>query len=88
MLTIFPQLPRKALTAAEFVTPLARIDPIYKEEEEQFKVRFVVIAMLAAMGMHRMARIISKSYNLGLRIRYKTESLISNGLLRLYFNHF
>jgi len=31
------QLPRKALTAAEFVTPLARIDPIYKEEEEQFK---------------------------------------------------
>ena len=50
VLTIFPQLPRKALTAAEFVTPLARIDPIYKEEEEQFKVRFVVIAMLASYG--------------------------------------
>ena len=25
----------------EFVAPLARIDPIYKEEEEAFKVRFV-----------------------------------------------
>ncbi|KAL5266277.1 hypothetical protein ACHWQZ_G003637 [Mnemiopsis leidyi] len=31
------QLHRKPLTALEFVTPLARIDPIYKEEEEQFK---------------------------------------------------
>jgi len=31
------QLHRKPLTAMEFVTPLARIDPIYKEEEEQFK---------------------------------------------------
>lgn len=29
---------RKPLTAAEFVTPLSKIDPIYKEEEEEFKV--------------------------------------------------
>nr|CAB3255453.1 IQ and AAA domain-containing protein 1-like [Phallusia mammillata] len=32
------QLPKKPLTAVEFVSPLARIDPIYKEEEEAFKV--------------------------------------------------
>ena len=35
------QLHRKPLTALEFVTPLARIDPIYKEEEEQFKVNIL-----------------------------------------------
>ena len=39
MLTRLFQLHRKPLTALEFVTPLARIDPIYKEEEEQFKVK-------------------------------------------------
>ncbi|CAK8678578.1 unnamed protein product [Clavelina lepadiformis] len=32
------QLPKKPLTAVEFVSPLARIDPIYREEEEAFKV--------------------------------------------------
>ena len=32
------QLNKRALTAAEFIPPLARIDPIYKEEEEAFKV--------------------------------------------------
>merc|ERR1719494_802865 len=31
------QLSKKSLTATEFVGPLARIDPIYKEEEEAFK---------------------------------------------------
>ncbi|KAK3595612.1 hypothetical protein CHS0354_009573 [Potamilus streckersoni] len=31
------QLAKRALLAAEFITPLARIDPIYKEEEEAFK---------------------------------------------------
>uniref|UniRef100_H2YYK9 ATPase AAA-type core domain-containing protein n=1 Tax=Ciona savignyi TaxID=51511 RepID=H2YYK9_CIOSA len=31
------QLPKKPLTAVEFISPLARIDPIYKEEEEAFK---------------------------------------------------
>lgn len=29
----------KPLTAAEFVGPLAKIDPIFQEEEEAFKVR-------------------------------------------------
>ena len=33
------QLSKKPLSAVEFVAPLARIDPIYKEEEEAFKVR-------------------------------------------------
>ena len=33
------QLSKKPLAAVEFVAPLARIDPIYKEEEEAFKVR-------------------------------------------------
>ena len=32
------QLSKKPLAAVEFVAPLARIDPIYKEEEEAFKV--------------------------------------------------
>ena len=32
------QLNKKPLTAVEFVAPLAKIEPIYKEEEEAFKV--------------------------------------------------
>lgn len=32
------QLAKKPLQAVEFIAPLARIDPIYKEEEEAFKV--------------------------------------------------
>lgn len=32
------QLSKKPLQSIEFVAPLARIDPIYKEEEESFKV--------------------------------------------------
>ena len=32
------QLSKKPLTAAEFIPLLAKIDPIYKEEEEAFKV--------------------------------------------------
>ena len=32
------QLSKKPLQAIEFVAPLARIDPVYKEEEEAFKV--------------------------------------------------
>ena len=31
------QLVKKPLTASEFIPPLAKIDPIYKEEEEAFK---------------------------------------------------
>jgi len=31
------QLSKRPLTSVEFVAPLARIDPIYKEEEEAFK---------------------------------------------------
>ena len=33
------QLSKKPIQAVEFVAPLARIDPIYKEEEEAFKVQ-------------------------------------------------
>ena len=32
------QLAKRPLVASEFIPPLARIDPIYKEEEEAFKV--------------------------------------------------
>jgi len=32
------QLNKRPLTSVEFVAPLARLDPIYKEEEEMFKV--------------------------------------------------
>ena len=32
------QLSKKPLTSVEFVTHLARMDPVYKEEEEAFKV--------------------------------------------------
>ena len=35
------QLSKKPLAAVEFVAPLARIDPIYKEEEEAFKVNCI-----------------------------------------------
>lgn len=35
------QLPKKPLTSVEFIAPLARIDPIYKEEEEAFKVSYI-----------------------------------------------
>ena len=31
------QLAKRPLVASEFIPPLARIDPIYKEEEEAFK---------------------------------------------------
>ncbi|NXP52701.1 DRC11 protein, partial [Heliornis fulica] len=34
------QMPRKPLRSVEFMTPLARRDPVYKEEEETFKVTF------------------------------------------------
>lgn len=36
---------KKPLTALEFIPPLARQDPIYKEEEEAFKVRHKQHAM-------------------------------------------
>jgi len=32
------QFCRRPLTAAEFIAPLSKIDPIYKEEEEVYKV--------------------------------------------------
>jgi len=32
------QLPKRPLTASEFVAPLARIDPVFQEEEEALKV--------------------------------------------------
>lgn len=34
------QLSKKPLTSVEFITPLARLDPVYKEEEEAFKVSY------------------------------------------------
>lgn len=39
------QLSKRALTAVEFIAPLARIDPIYKEEEEAFKVTHQLVKM-------------------------------------------
>ena len=33
------QLTKKQLQAIEFIAPLARMDPVYKEEEESYKVR-------------------------------------------------
>ena len=33
------QLAKRPLAGIEFIAPLARLDPIYKEEEEMFKVR-------------------------------------------------
>ena len=41
------QLSKKPLTAAEFIPPLAKIDPIYKEEEEAFKVPDLSITSLS-----------------------------------------
>ena len=32
------QLSKKPIQALEFIAPLARMDPVYKEEEEAFKV--------------------------------------------------
>ena len=37
------QLPKKPLQAVEFVAPLARMDPVYKEEEEAFKVNSNIV---------------------------------------------
>lgn len=34
------QLRRKPLTASEFIVPLSKIEPIYAEEEGEFKVEF------------------------------------------------
>ena len=39
------QLSKRPLTSVEFVAPLARIDPIYKEEEEAFKVIQIIPAI-------------------------------------------
>ena len=36
-------LSKKPLQSVEFIAPLARIDPIYKEEEEAFKVLYVIV---------------------------------------------
>ena len=37
------QLSKKPLQAVEFVAPLARLDPIYKDEEESFKVGLYIV---------------------------------------------
>lgn len=36
--SVFIQLRRKPLAASEFIAPLSKIEPIYAEEEEEFKV--------------------------------------------------
>ena len=33
---------KKPLTAIEFIQPLAKVDPVYKEEEDSFKVLVLV----------------------------------------------
>lgn len=40
------QQARKPLTAAEFVAPLAKIDPVFKEEEEALKVHSLIFLLL------------------------------------------
>ena len=35
---MYLQFRRRPLTAAEFIPPLSKIDPIYKEEEDTYKV--------------------------------------------------
>ena len=43
------QLSKKPLQAVEFVAPLARLDPIYKDEEESFKVRTILNSFLTIL---------------------------------------
>lgn len=39
------QFPKRPLTASEFVSPLARVDPVFQEEEEALKVnKYFVLA--------------------------------------------
>ena len=40
------QLPKKPLQSVEFIAPLARMDPVYKEEEEAFKVNIGLYPLL------------------------------------------
>lgn len=58
------QLSKKPLAAVEFVVPLARIDPIYKEEEEAFKV--IVLQQ----------RNIVNHWNEWLRFHFDVEALV------------
>jgi IQ and AAA domain-containing protein len=44
------QLAKKPLQAIEFIAPLARLDPVYKEEEEMFKVRSDVTLLFIRIG--------------------------------------
>ena len=44
------QLGKKPLASIEFVAPLARLDPIYKEEEEMFKVNADVTSMKCTLA--------------------------------------
>ena len=44
------QFRRRPLTAAEFVPPLSKIDPIYKEEEDTYRVS--VYSVRCAVTMH------------------------------------
>lgn len=39
------QQARKPLTATEFVAPLAKIDPVFKEEEEALKVQCQILVV-------------------------------------------
>lgn len=40
------QQAKRPLTAAEFVAPLAKIDPVFQEEEEALKVQYIPLFML------------------------------------------
>ena len=40
------QLAKRPLIGIEFIAPLARLDPIYKEEEEMFKVEHLMLFMV------------------------------------------
>lgn len=57
------QLPKRPLTASEFVPPLARIDPVFQEEEESLKVS-IISQMSDSMASHCTLKLIA---NLAIR---------------------
>lgn len=52
------QLPKRPLTASEFVLPLARIDPVFQEEEEALKVS-KISQMSDSMASHCTLKLIA-----------------------------
>jgi len=56
------QLTKKPLAGIEFIAPLARLDPIYKEEEEMFKVRLLSFLFVCQLDpLYFLSRTVSVS---------------------------